>query len=160
MMITNQKRLAAEIFSKREGRKVGVHRIWVDPSPQALDEVANAVQKEDVRRLIEEGIIKSRPLVGTSRSRARKASAQKAKGRRTGHGSRKGSANARHPRKSRWMRTIRAQRKELKSMRESESITASEYRYYYRKAKGGSYRSVSHMRSNMEIDGIELGGEQ
>ncbi|DAC34107.1 MAG: 50S ribosomal protein L19e [Candidatus Thalassarchaeaceae archaeon] len=160
MMITNQKRLAAEIFSKREGRKVGVHRIWVDPSPQALDDVANAVQKEDVRRLIEEGIIKAKPLVGNSRGRARKAAAQKAKGRRTGHGSRKGTANARHPRKSRWMRTIRAQRKELKTMREDESINPSQYRYYYRKAKGGSYRSISHMRSNMEIDGIKLGGEQ
>ena len=68
MMITNQKRLAAEIFSKREGRKVGVHRIWVDPSPQALDDVANAVQKEDVRRLIEEGIIKAKPLVVSSRA--------------------------------------------------------------------------------------------
>ena len=57
------------------------------------------------------------------------------------------------------MRTIRAQRKELKNMRTGEDITPSEYRYYYRKAKGGSYRSVSHMRSNMEIDGIQLGGE-
>jgi large subunit ribosomal protein L19e len=58
------------------------------------------------------------------------------------------------------MRTIRAQRKELKGMREDDSISSSEYRYYYRKAKGGSYRSIAHMRSNMEIDGIELGGEQ
>tara|TARA_Y100001970_G_scaffold117242_1_gene145832 strand:- start:4597 stop:5076 length:480 start_codon:yes stop_codon:yes gene_type:complete len=159
MIITNQKRLAAEIIGRREGRKVGVHRIWVDPSPQALDEVANAVQKDDVRRLIDEGIIKARPIVGTSRSRVRKAATQKSKGRRSGHGSRKGTANARHPRKNRWMRTIRAQRKTLKNMRSDSEITPSEYRYYYRKAKGGSYRSVSHMRSNMEIDGIKLGGE-
>ena len=158
MMITNQKRLAAQIFSKRDGRPVGVHRVWIDP--QKLDDVSDAVQKEDVRRLIDEGVIKARPFVGTSRSRARKAAAQKAKGRRSGQGSRKGSANARNPRKSRWMRTIRAQRKELKGMREDDSISSSEYRYYYRKAKGGSYRSIAHMRSNMEIDGIELGGEQ
>jgi|TARA_B100001741_G_scaffold117899_1_gene97249 large subunit ribosomal protein L19e len=158
MMITNQKRLAAAIFSQREGRVVGVHRIWIDKD--YLDDVANAVQKDDVRRLIDEGIIKARPLVGTSRSRARKASAQKSKGRRTGQGSRKGTSNSRHPRKERWMRTIRAQRRALKEMRGDDSLTPSEYRYYYRKAKGGSYRSVSHMRSNMEIDGIKLGGEQ
>ena len=48
MMITNQKRLAAQIFSKREGRPVGVHRVWVDP--QKLDDVSDAVQKEDVDR--------------------------------------------------------------------------------------------------------------
>ena len=65
-MITNQKRLAAAIFSQREGRVVGVHRIWIDKD--YLDDVANAVQKDDVRRLIDEGIIKARPLVGTSRS--------------------------------------------------------------------------------------------
>ena len=118
MMITNQKRLAAAIFSQREGRTVGVHRIWIDKD--YLDDVSNAVQKDDVRRLIDEGIIKARPLVGTSRSRARKASAQKAKGRRTGQGSRKGSSNSRNPRKQRWMRTIRAQRRALKDMREDE----------------------------------------
>ena len=158
MMITNQKRLAAAIFSQREGRVVGIHRIWIDKD--YLDDVANAVQKNDVRRLIEEGVIKARPLVGTSRSRARKAAAQKSKGRRTGQGSRKGTLNSRNPRKHRWMRTIRAQRRTLKEMRVDETLTPSEYRYYYRKAKGGSYRSVSHMKSNMEIDGIKLGGEQ
>ena len=63
-MITNQKRLAAAL-SQREGRVVGVHRIWIDKD--YLDDVANAVQKDDVRRLIDEGIIKARPLVGTSR---------------------------------------------------------------------------------------------
>ena len=68
--------------------------------------------------------------------------------------------NSRNPRKHRWMRTVRAQRRTLKEMRGDETLTPSEYRYYYRKAKGGSYRSVSHMKSNMEIDGIKLGGEQ
>ena len=70
MMITNQKRMAAEIFSRKEGKKVGIHRIWVDPN--YLTEVADAVQKDDVRMLIEDGIIKSKPIKGTSRSRARK----------------------------------------------------------------------------------------
>ena len=41
----------------------------------------------------------------------------RAKGRRKGHGSRKGTANARNPKKHRWMKTIRAQRKALKEMR-------------------------------------------
>ena len=86
MMITNQKRMAAEIFSRKEGKKVGIHRIWVDPN--YLTEVTDAVQKDDVRMLIEDGIIKSKPIKGTSRSRARKAAFQKSKGRRKGQGSR------------------------------------------------------------------------
>ena len=58
------------------------------------------------------------------------------------------------------MRLIRAQRSVLKEMRDDETLTASEYRYYYRNAKGGSYRSVAHMRTNMGLDGIKMGGDE
>ena len=152
MQITNQKKMAAQIL------KCGVNRIWVDP--RYVDQVTTAVQKSDVRELIEEGLIKARAIQGTSRVRARKLAAQRAKGRRRGHGSRKGSARARLPKKNRWMRTIRSQRRTLKGMREDGTLEASEYRYYYRKAKGGSYRSIAHMKANMEIDGVSLGGEK
>ena len=152
MQITNQKKMAAQIL------KCGVNRIWVDP--RYVDQVTTAVQKSDIRELIEEGLIKARAIQGTSRVRARKLAAQRAKGRRRGHGSRKGSARARLPKKNRWMRTIRSQRRTLKGMREDGTLQASEYRYYYRKAKGGSYRSIAHMKSNMEIDGVSLGGEK
>ena len=158
MIITNQRRMAAAIFSQKEGRAVGVHRIWIDPD--YLDEVVSAVQKDDVRRLIEEGLIKARPIKGTSRVRAKKAAEQRSKGRRKGQGSRKGSANARTPKKGRWMQLIRSQRRELKDMREVGELTSSQYRYYYRKAKGGSYRSISHMRTNMETDGVNIGGDE
>tara|TARA_B100000586_G_scaffold86515_1_gene61435 strand:- start:2948 stop:3421 length:474 start_codon:yes stop_codon:yes gene_type:complete len=157
-MITNQKRMAAQIFSKREGRVVGIHRVWIDPD--YLDEVADAVQKADVRNLIDDGIIMAKPIVGTSRSRTRKASHQKSKGRRKGQGSRSGSANARSPRKQRWMTRIRAQRRALRKLRDEGSLTSSQYRHFYLKAKGGSYRSIAHMRSNIELEGIASGGEQ
>ena len=152
MQITNQKKMAAQIL------KCGVNRVWVDP--RYVDQVSGAVQKSDVRELIEEGLIKARPIQGTSRVRARKLTEQRSKGRRRGHGSRKGSARARLPKKNRWMRTIRSQRRTLKGMRQEGTLQASEYRYYYRKAKGGSYRSIAHMKANMEIDGISIGGEK
>jgi len=152
MQITNQKKMAAQIL------KCGVNRVWVDP--RYVDQVSGAVQKSDVRELIEEGLIKARPIKGTSRVRARKLTEQRSKGRRRGHGSRKGSARARLPKKNRWMRTIRSQRRTLKGMREEGTLQASEYRYYYRKAKGGSYRSIAHMKANMEIDGVTIGGEE
>jgi large subunit ribosomal protein L19e len=150
MQITNQKKMAAQLL------KVGVNRIWVDP--EYLDQVTTAVQKNDIRELIEEGYIKAKPIQGTSRFRARKKMLQRRAGRQKGHGTRSGSANARFPRKQRWMRTIRAQRRQLKMLRSEESINPSQYRYYYRKAKGGSYRSVAHLRQNIELDGINLGG--
>ena len=152
MQITNQKKMAAQIL------KCGVNRIWVDP--RYIDQVSGAVQKSDIREMIEEGLIKARAIQGTSRVRARKLTEQRSKGRRRGHGSRKGSARARLPKKNRWMRTIRSQRRTLKGMREEGTLQASEYRYYYRKAKAGSYRSIAHMKANMEIDGVTIGGEK
>ena len=71
MQITNQRRMAASILSRREGRIVGVHRIWIHPD--YIDQVSSAVQKDDIRELIDEGVIKARPIQGTSLARARKA---------------------------------------------------------------------------------------
>ena len=150
--------MAAHILSKKEGRTVGIHRVWINPD--YLEEVSSAVQKADIRQLIEDGLIKAKPIKGISRVRARKAADQKAKGRRKGPGSRKGSRNSRDPKKNRWMRLIRAQRRVLKDLRGDETLTPSEYRYYYRKAKGGSYRSIAHMRTNMGLDGIKFGGDE
>ena len=79
MQITNQKKMAAQIL------KCGVNRIWVDP--RYIDQISGAVQKSDIRELIEEGLITARPIKGTSRVRARKLADQRAKGRRRGHGS-------------------------------------------------------------------------
>jgi large subunit ribosomal protein L19e len=153
MQITNQKRLAARIL------KCGVHRVWINPS--YLDQIANSVQADDIREFIEEGWIKAKPIKGTSRVRARLRIAQKRKGRRKGHGTRAGTANARNPRKNRWMRTIRSQRRVLKAFRADGTIEPSQYRRYYLKAKGGSYRSIAHMRSQMSVEGVTFtGGEQ
>tara|TARA_B100000959_G_scaffold286529_1_gene365611 strand:+ start:611 stop:1087 length:477 start_codon:yes stop_codon:yes gene_type:complete len=157
MMITNQKRMAADILSQKQGKTVGIHRVWVNPD--YLTEVADAVQKDDVRALIDEGIIRAKAIDGTSRSRARKSALQKSKGRRKGQGSRSGSANARSPRKQRWMSRIRAQRRTLKELRGDGILTRSQYRHFYLKAKGGSYRSISHMKSNIELEGISTGGD-
>lgn len=146
MQITNQRKMAAHIL------KCGVNRIWIDP--HRVDQISGAVQKDDIREFIEDGWIKSMPIQGTSRVRARFIAAQKAKGRRKGHGKRSGTANARQPRKNKWMSLIRSQRRVLKVMREDATLVPSEYRRYYRKAKGGSYRSIAHMRTQMELEGI------
>ncbi len=150
MQITNQKRLAARLLG------CGVHRVWINPS--YVDQISSAVQTDDIREFIEEGWIKAKPIKGTSRVRARARLLQKRKGRRKGQGKRAGTANARNPRKNRWMLTMRSQRRVLKEMREDGTLLSSQYRRYYLKAKGGSYRSIAHLRSQMTIEGVTLSG--
>ena len=148
MQLTNQKRLAAKILG------FGVHRVWINSD--YIDMVASAVQTEDIREFIDQGIIKAKPVKGTSRARARVRLEQKRKGRRKGQGKRQGTANARNPRKNRWMRTIRAQRRVLKELRTDGTLDAAGYRHYYLKAKGGSYRSIAHMRTQMGVEGVQF----
>jgi large subunit ribosomal protein L19e len=138
--LANQKRLAADIL------KVGVTRVWMDP--EKLEDIATAITREDLRKLVEEGVIKRKAVVGISRGRARARDIKRAKGHRKGQGSRKGAAGARAPKKERWMNKIRAQRKVLKAMRDEEkTIDAHTYRILYRKAKGGEFRNISHLKS-------------
>lgn len=143
--LRNQKRLAADIM------KIGKSRVRIDPDRQ--EEVAGAVTRSDVRKLIDGKVIVSVQKQGVSRGRGRKLDAQKAKGRRVGPGSRKGAKYARLPRKQRWMALIRALRDELRGMRESGAIDRSIYREYYRRAKGGQFRSRAHMVSHMKTEG-------
>ncbi len=141
MDLKNQKRMAAEIL------KCGVNRVWIDPSK--LEEAAGCITRADIRSAIDSGIIKAKPKNGTSYGRIRHAAAQKAKGKRKGPGSRKGTDNARVPSKRRWISTIRPIRAELKQLRDEGKITPSVYRMYYRKAKGGVYKSRRNLRMHM-----------
>ena len=100
MQLTNQKRLAAKILG------CGENRVWVNPD--YIDEIASSVQADDIREFIEEGLIRAKAIKGTSRVRARQRLEQRRKGRQKGQGKRMGTANARNPRKNRWMRTIRS----------------------------------------------------
>ena len=150
MNLKLQRRLAAEIL------KCGEKRVWMDPDE--LETIAEAVTKEDVRGLIADGLIKRKPVRGTSRARARIRAVQRAKGRRRGHGRRKGRKTARMPRKRRWIIRIRALRKRLKELKESGKLETRTYRTLYRKAKGGEFRSVSHLEAYIETHKLLQGG--
>ena len=143
--LKNQKRLAASVLN------VGASRVRIDPDRG--EEVATAVTRADVRKLVSGGVITAVQKTGVSRGRGRKIAMQKAKGRRTGPGSRKGAANARRPRKDVWVGRIRAIRDELRTLREKGAIDATVYRDYYVRAKGGQFRSRAHLRSHMKTEG-------
>ncbi|MGB1698184.1 MAG: 50S ribosomal protein L19e [Thermoplasmatota archaeon] len=144
--LRNQKRLAADVM------KVGKQRVRIDPD--RADEVAGAVTRADIRKLVDGGVIIKVQKQGVSRGRGRKLDAQKAKGRRVGPGSRKGAKYARLPKKQRWMALIRALRNELTGLRDSGAIDRKTYRNYYVRAKGGQFRSRAHMVSHMKTEGV------
>jgi len=144
--LRNQRRMASSIL------KCGENRVWMDSD--RTDEIAKAVTRGDIRILINGGAIKSKQIQGISRGRKKFNQKQKDKGRRKGHGSRKGAKYARLPRKERWIKTIRPIRTYLRQLRDDKSIEKNVYRKYYRKAKGGEFRSKHHLRTRMTSDGF------
>lgn len=137
MILKTQRRLAARIL------KIGKNRVWFDPI--RLDEIKEAITNADLRSLIKDKAIQKMPAASISRFRIRKKLIQKRKGRRTGLGSRKGKRTARLPSKRSWMLKIRAQRTLLKSIKQKNLIKNETYRDLYKKAKGGFFRSRSHI---------------
>jgi large subunit ribosomal protein L19e len=135
--LKSQRRLAAQIL------KVGQNRVWIDP--ERIDDAEIAITREEIRKLIHEGIIKSLPEKGVSRARARIIHAKKKKGRRSGPGSKTGSSHAKISKKEAWMSKIRALRKKLHELKTNRTITESTYRKMYKMASSGRFSSVSDL---------------
>ncbi len=133
-----QKRLAAELLG------VGESRIWIDPA--ALEDVANAITREEIRRLIKEGVIQVKPAHRPSRGRWREKHEARKKGRRRGPGRRKGDASARRDPKEEWMHRIRRIRRYLRYLRDHGVIDRRTYRQLYMWAKGGMFPTFASLQ--------------
>lgn len=146
MNLKNQRRMAAEILG------CGINRVWIDPN--AIDEVANAVTREDIKAAIAAGVIRAKRVKGNSRGRIRAREMQRKKGRRRGPGSREGAKFARMPRKLKWMQTIRAVRSVLRMLRDEKKIDRKTYRKLYYQAKGGAFKNRAHLIMQLKAQGI------
>merc|ERR1719513_377378 len=132
-----QKRLASEVLGC--GRK----KVWLDPNeigeigqansrqnirkkvwldPNEIGEIGQANSRQNIRKLIKDGLIIKKPHNVHSRARVRKNQEARRKGRHTGTGKRKGTANARMPVKILWIRRMRVLRRMLKKYREAKKI--------------------------------------
>lgn len=140
-----QKRLAAEELD------VGKNRIWFDPDRQ--DDIAEAITREDIRELLDEGAIQVDPKSGNSRGRARERKKKRAYGHQKGPGTRKGKAGARQNPKEDWQSRIRAQRKRLRELRDAGELSRSEYRRLYDRAGGGEFDSVADLERQIDERG-------
>ncbi len=129
-----QKKLAAKILKK------GKSKIWLDPSK--IEDIEKAITKADIRRLIKKGFIKVRK---------NKVPKLKEKG---GKRVKKGGKYSVVTAKRKWINTIRPIRRMLKELKETGQIDNRTYRKLYLLAKGGTFRSRSHLKIYLEQHGL------
>jgi len=146
MNLTSQKNIAARVL------KCGRTRVWFDPS--RIADISEAITSADIRRLINDGVIKKMPKKGLSSFRRKKVAEQKKKGRRRNKGSIKGGARTRLNRKKVWIQKIRALRKMAKELKSNSRIDNRIYRDIYRKSKSGFFRSRSHLMTYLERNNL------
>lgn len=121
----------------------GVNRIHFDS--EHLDDIADAITRDNIRSLITANTIKVKPIAGTSRGRAQHKKLQKAK-RGIKAGSKQGRAGARVGKKQVHVRKVRALRYLLKVAKDRKDITNPEFWELYKKVGGNLVRNKAHLR--------------
>ncbi len=149
MNLGKQKLLAARAL------KVSPKRIkLVTDSADAKRNLKEMISRENARELLADGLIKKLNKKGNSRTRANHILVQKKKGRQSGHGSRKGTANARFNNKDKWMIKIRALRSMLRAFKADDRLDTKTFRDLYMKAKGNFFRNKRHMMLFIEQNNL------
>ena len=126
---------------------VGVHRVRFDSDH--LDDIADAITRDDIRSLITANTISIKSFKGTSRGRAKTKKIQKSK-RGVTQGSKKGRKGARVGKKTVYVNKVRALRYILKIAKDRKEITNNVFKTVYKKIRGNTIRNKAHLRTVIE----------
>ena len=126
---------------------VGIHRVRFDSDH--LEDIADAITRDNIRSLITANTIRITKIVGTSRGRAQFKKTQRKK-RGITQGRKKGRKGARIARKDLHIIKVRALRYRLKVAKDRKEITNKEFWTLYKMINGNTIRNSAHLRSLIE----------
>lgn len=127
MQLDKRKALAARMLN------VGKDRIWFNP--QRLQEMKEAITKDDIRELVRQKVIKIKEIGGTKRKKRRKTR------RRAGRISRKVDTSEKD-----YVIKVRKLRRYLKILRKQNKISSPNYRKMRNYAKSGIFKDLKHLK--------------
>ena len=123
---------------------VGTGRIRFDSGH--LDDIADAITRENVRSLITANTVRVLPARGTSHGRADAKRAQKRK-RGTTAGLKRGRKGARMGKKENHVARVRSLRRLIKIAKDRKEITNVEFWRLYARISGNLVRNKAHLRA-------------
>ena len=137
MAVNTVKRLASDIMG------VGTTRVKFKEGKDSLTRIKEALTRMDVQGLIKDGVVYKVPKKGRRKVK---------KSKKRGKGSRKGKSII--PAKEKWMTRVRAQRKYLKELVDSNALDKENKRTVYRRIKSGLFRSKKAMLIYLKDAGL------
>ncbi len=150
MSIELTKRIAARSLKR------GINAIRIKDS--ARDDASKAITTDDVRALLKSGAVYSIPKKKNVSRSGKERNEKKAKGRRRGPGRKRGTYKARTGRT--YPRRVRAQRRVLKELKSSKTITNEQFKRFYSLVKGGTFGSKAQLINNIMGTGVQIDGQR
>ncbi len=136
--LKSKKRLVSRVTG------VGLKRIHFDS--EHLDDITDAITRDDIRSLLTANTIKLKSIKGASRGRAKIKKSQKKK-RGVTQGSKKGRKGARVGKKEVYVKKVRSLRHILKVVKDRKEVTNQEFWSLYKKVGGNTVRNKAHLHT-------------
>lgn len=140
MKLNKLKKSAGKILKK------GKNKIKINPEKFEENKkiVTDAITKDDVRKIIVEGVVEKKKDTGHSRGRARVLLKKKKLKRKSGPGKRKGTQKARK-KVDEYNLRVRALRKKLRELKKEDKLNNKNYNDLYRKIKGNYFKGKKYL---------------